>query len=328
MTDFPVRLTELMHLNALSTDLALTLQSTPSLTANSLPWSNRTFSHYADARRLTSPPQPDIDDLPSSRPAPLALPQRDAAARRAARQAAALRARTARTVSEADSSSTSAASHSEFHKDDDHESDPEMYALLRKRGRKTRIPRRRMFVLRENTLYNFKTTKARKASWKLSLHGAVVGLDPRTLRIVLLLHGQRTLVLYAENAEQARQWTEALAKAADSDCRSSTSRSTTSQGWDDAVAEVTSMTSFVADQRVEETPFPRTHSPPTKWATSDSRLSLDIPDIAADSPDNDNWDSFRSFAALQIQTGRTHPQQGSGNRQPGRMKYSRLAASA
>lgn len=77
-------------------------------------------------------------------------------------------------------------------------------------------------------------------------------MDPRRLRIVVLLHGQRTLVLYAESAEQAREWTVALAKAADLEAASV-------DDWRDAdphgVVEVTSMRSFVVAEREAQKAF-------------------------------------------------------------------------
>lgn len=305
MADIPVGLTQLMHINALSADLALSLSSSRELASlPSAPWSHQTFAHYADARRRTAPPpEPDIDDLPSSRPPPLALPRRDAADRRRARQQAAATARSHRVMSEAHSSSSTVTSHSNSNsncnlrgRDEDEDLPKELFALLRKKGRKTRMPVRRMFVLRDGTLYNFKTCKAKTASWKLALAGAVVGLDPRTLRIVVLLNGERTLVLYAETAEQASVWTEALARAADVDGGGSRCSRGSSAAWEtDNIAEIRTMSSFVDD---EEGPY--------------GEYSVPVQDVGGggggggddDVPENENWDSFRSFAKLHIRTGR------------------------
>ncbi|CDF36180.1 unnamed protein product [Chondrus crispus] len=205
-------------------------------------------------------------------------------------------------MSEAHSSSTVTSHAASASSSSDDDPPPDLHALLRKKGRKTRLPVRRMFVLRAGTLYNFRNPKADAPSWKVALAGAVVGLDPRTLRIVVLLNPHRTLVLYADSPQQASQWTEALARAAAFERGPDTS--TTSRGssgsstaWDadtannNNIAEIRTMTSFVDDEDSD-------------WRKGARHPDFGLPpqDLALDVPENDNWDSFRSFAKLHIRT--------------------------
>lgn len=177
-----------MHLNAFGADIAATW------TSHSAP----TFPRYADALRLCNTP-------PSTHTAPASITH----TRRAARQAALQRAREARrSCGEATDASSTATSEGSW-------ADDELVGVLRKRGRRTGLAMKRRFVLKEGVLYNFGGRRGGGVSWKLGLGGAVVGLDERGARIVVIVDGERRVVLYAEGGEEARRWAEALWRAAD-----------------------------------------------------------------------------------------------------------------
>lgn len=151
---------------------------------------------------------------------------------------------------------------------------------LRKRGRKTRMLMKRHFVLVGSTLYNYRWKRDIKPSWKLNLEGANVGTDATQCRIVIFLDGHRQLVLYARTAKELEVWGSALARAADSAsefCRNDSPTCVTQQRFDR-----------------ESDDFDTEQSKPVK--------EIDVVDMARMAKESGEWDSFRSFSALQVRT--------------------------
>lgn len=283
---------DLIRFNAFSTDIAGALHNDGIVP----PWAGQQLSHYATARQHTatfgrthSTRHTDIPAPPHAEiPPPMLLPDRDAASRRAARQAAARRLREARLLAakgrgkdrvercRSGYSVTPASSTdgdvSSFGSSVSEDGEGALVGQLKKRGRKTGIARKRVFVLSEGVLYNYRSLSAERASWKLSMPGAVVGFDVKTLRIVVALDGYRTLVLYAMSVEDALVWTEALGRAAES-------------GFGGCCCDEGVVRGRGADV-----------------------------DLSGALPENENWDSFKSFAKLQIRTSRTGQDFGRGIR--------------
>lgn len=263
-----------MQLHTLSVDVAASLiHEEPSS------WHDVTLPAFAATRKKASSPSREV--VPVQKEVVLALPPPDV--KRRARQAALREARLARTdstvgfesgkiapvMSLAELSSLSSED-GYMRKTPSHSSISSngdvVCGTLKKRGRKTRMHLRRHFVLSEGTLFNYKHEYDTRPSWKLTLQNAEVGTDVSTLRIVVCMEGERRLVLYARNVKEMETWACALARAAD-----------------------------IASSGFGETEQTR------RWS-GERGCEDDVVDMAGLKKESVEWDSFRSFSALQIRT--------------------------
>lgn len=289
MDDLPGGLSAVYQLHTLSVDVAASIVH-PDNTDGPATWHNFTLPAFAAARRQISATTAESFQSPHAQLLP---PPPTAVDKRRARQAAFRTARNMReaaplaagatspipTVSQADLSTESSEDESNMRKTPSESTSTTVSSSrtpaalsgsLRKRGRKTGLFVRRYFVLKGCTLYNFRARGAQhRATWKLGLTGAEVGVHLPTLRIVVCLAQERRLVLVASSVKQAEVWGGALARAADSVSRFE-SRSARGVGGSLDVVKAEGMEEVVVDMgRVKDT---------------------------------SEWDSFKSLSALHMRT--------------------------
>lgn len=135
---------------------------------------------------------------------------------------------------------------------------------LRKRGRRSRMRKLRFFTVDKSFLRSHKNEHC-VASWSVDLRGALIGVDNKTCRIVIMLDSARRMVLYAQSAQDAQLWADAFASASECDDYD--------YDWASNGKKYASYGNSKAASRT---------------STAD--------------PTSDIWDTFRSFSALAILT--------------------------
>lgn len=158
----------------------------------------------------------------------------------------------------------------------------EKKGVLRKRGRRTGIFRKRFFAIRGGILYNFHRPGEDIPSWKLCLNGAHVGTHINTFRIVIVLDEYRKLVLYAKDEQDMYEWSNSFVKATEMD-------------------EEMEFDYNVLDEKLN-----RNGKNPNRF-----KKSVDyshVQDITHCTASDEVWDSFTSFATLKMKNNRRRAQ--------------------
>jgi hypothetical protein len=183
---------------------------------------------------------------------------------------------------------------------------------LSKRGRRTRLLRLRFLTIDRSMLRSYRTETCPLPSWALDLRGALVGLDPHTHRIVLMLDRRRRLVLFARSARDAQLWADAFVEAADPVAAFARHPSTVAQtrpreqAREPAGSREPSPTQYSVQMSEDYTLKTDTELPDrivlpssgsTTWPTYHSPPPTEGNPL---DPTDDMWDTFRSFSALNI----------------------------
>ena len=159
----------------------------------------------------------------------------------------------------------------------------EKQGILRKRGRRTGIFRKRFFAIGGGILYNFHRQGEQIPSWKLSLTGAHVGTHINTYRIVIVLDQYRKLVLYAKDEEDMYEWANCILRATEMD------------------GEDMDFDYNVIDEKLNR-------NGKTQHRFKKNVDYSNVQDITHSNASDDVWDSFTSFATLKMRNSRRRGQ--------------------